>query len=512
MPEVAQSGHWDDVVVGGGSAGAVLAARLSQDPDRRVLLVEAGVERLGEPQASYPLGMAVLSGYNWEYAAYMGTRPSGRQGPYGVGRLLGGSSAINGAIALRGLPADFEAWAAAGNPEWSWKSVLPYFRALETDPDFPGEEHGSDGPIPVRRPRPEDLDPLARGFLRACREQGLPEVPDMTTGAVGAGPLPSNERDGRRVSTAEAYLEPARGRPNLTVWTRTEVSRVLFRGHRARGVEALREGRTVTAGADRVTLCAGGVNTPLVLERSGLGDGRRLTALGVPVVADLPGVGEGLADHVATVIWAVPKPEVCRKGVPWHQVMARLARPDGLPDLGIFLAGNVTEETIPEVGMVTDERIAVVLSAMLLAPKSRGAVHVSGAAPGDAPVITLGMLSERADVERLMEGTRLLWSLVRSPSMAGHLQDVLLWTERMILEEDRLRRSVSRFATPMWHPSGTAAMGPADDASSVVDQYFRVHQVENLRVVDSSVMPSPLLSPMNLTCIMLAERAAAWLA
>ncbi|MFI2620624.1 GMC family oxidoreductase [Streptomyces sp. NPDC018584] len=511
MPEVAKTDHWDDVVVGGGSAGATLAARLSQDPGRSVLLIEAGVERLGAPQDAYPLGMSVLTGHNWEYSAYTGVEPKGRQCPYGVGKVLGGSSAVNGAIALRGLPADFASWAAAGNPEWTWENVLPFFRALETDVDFKDGTHGSEGPVPVRRPATDEFDPVALSFLRACEEHGIPRVADMSTGAVGAGPLPSNARDGQRISTADAYLDPALGRANLTVWTRTKASRVLFDGARAVGVRALREGRPVEAMADRVMLCAGGINTPLLLERSGIGDGRRLHALGVSVVADLPGVGEGLADHVASVIWALPEPGMCREGVPWHQVMARVMGPDGVPGLGVFLASNVTEETIPEVGKVSEDRIAVVLSAMLLNPDSRGTVHSSGG-PDDAPVITLGMLSEPSDVARLMAGTRLIWSLLKSSAMSGTLREVLLWTERMIQDEDRLRKSVSRFATPMWHPSGTARMGPADGALPVVDQYFRVHQVENLSVVDSSVIPSPLLSPMNLTCIMLAERAAAWLA
>ncbi|AQS66344.1 GMC family oxidoreductase [Streptomyces pactum] len=512
MPEDAWLQHWDDVIVGGGSAGAALAARLSQDPQRSVLLLEAGVDRLGEPQDSYPLGMSVLSGYNWDYTAYMGTEPKGRRGPYGVGKLLGGSSAVNGAIALRGLAADFDSWAAGGSPEWAWEAVLPFFRALETDADFTDATHGCAGPVPVRRPAVDEFDPVALAFLEACEERGIPHTADMNTGAVGAGPLPSNARDGRRISTAEAYLEPARHRPNLSVWTRTEVSRVLFAGNRAVGVDALREGHPVQVPADRVTLCAGGINTPLVLERSGIGGSRRLASLGVPVVADLPGVGEDLADHVATVVWAVPRPGVCRKGVPWHQVMARVAHAGGVPGLGVFLASNVTEETIPEVGKVAEDRIAVVLSAMLLDPVSRGAVHASGAGPDDAPVITLGLLSERSDAERLMEGTRLLWSLLNASAMTRTLRHVLLWTERMIQDEDRLRKAVRRFATPMWHPSGTARMGPAGDASSVVDQYFRVHQVDRLRVVDSSVIPSPLLSPMNLSCIMLAERAAAWMA
>ncbi|MFE6165046.1 GMC family oxidoreductase [Streptomyces sp. NPDC056486] len=512
MPNAA----WHEVVVGAGSAGAVLAARLTENPDRRVLLLEAGNERLTEPAASAPLGTSILSGHNWDYTAYRGVKAEGRQFPYGVGKLLGGSSAVNGAIALRALPGDFDAWAAAGNPEWAWPAVLPYFRTLETDADFTGEAHGSNGPVPVRRSAPDLLDPVASGFLEACRERGIPLVEDINASDVGASRLPSNEHRGRRVSTADAYLEPARSRPNLDVWTGATASRVLFDGDRAIGVEVLRDGIRTRVYADRVTLCAGGINTPLILERSGIGEPERVARLGLPVVTELPGVGADLADHAALVIWGVPQPGSCRPTSPRHQVLARVASGldrsgpyDGGPDLALFLAGNVAARTVPDIATITDADTLVALSTMLLAPASRGSVHASGPWPDDRPTITLGLATDPADVSRLMTGMRLLWSLLDTAQLSSHVKEMLVWTRRMADDDVRLRRSVGRFTTPMWHPSGTARMGPPTDGSAVVDQRCRVYGTEGLRVVDASVMPVPPRAPTNLSCIMLAERMAA---
>jgi choline dehydrogenase len=393
---------------------------------------------------------------------------------------------------------------------------LPYFRKLEADADFTGEEHGSHGPVPVRRSAPDTLDPMATGFLEACRERGIPLVEDINVSDVGASRLPSNERQGRRVSTADAYLESARARPNLGIWTGTTASRVLFDGDRAIGVEVLRDGHRVRVHADRVTLCAGGINTPLTLERSGIGDPERIARLGLPVVAALPGVGADLADHAALVIWGVPQPGSCRPTAPRHQVLARVASGlahtgpyDGGPDLALFLAGNVAARTVPDIARITDADTLVALSTMLLAPASRGSVHASGPWPDDRPTITLGLATDPTDVTRLMAGMRLLWSLLDTEQLSSHVREMLLWTRRMAEDDIRLRRAVSRFTTPMWHPSGTARMGPSTSGSAVVDQRCRVYGTDRLRVVDASVMPVPLRAPTNLSCIMLAERMAA---
>jgi choline dehydrogenase len=501
---------WDDVVVGAGTSGCVLAARLSQDPYRRVLLLEAGPDPAVGALPNQ-LGIPVVTGFNWELSASMGADADSRPSPYPLGRVLGGTAAVNGAIALRGLPGDFHAWAAAGNPAWAWRQVEPAFAALESDRDAKGPGHGTDGPVPVIRARPHELGPLAEAFVRAGRQVGLPQIEDFNAGPVsGVGPIPVNGAAGRRQSTADVCLAPVRDRPNLAVWDGCHVDRVLLDGDRADGVAMLRDGRPVRVRAERIVLAAGGIGTPVILQRSGIGDPAALAAAGIEARVDSPGVGRNLIDHPAVPVWVLPNPGACTPGEPWYQVMARAATPASAdPDFAVVLAANIETVTLPEAGGAMGGRLAAMVSSMLLDPESRGTVAVGGPDPLAAPVIRLGLLTEPRDVTRLMHAMRVGWSVIRSEAFSCHAKQVMVWTDRMVGEDALLRRMLPRWSVPLFHAAGTARMGPATLPGSVVDERCQVHGVDGLAVCDASVMPGPVSAPPALTCVLLAERAAA---
>jgi choline dehydrogenase len=491
------------VVVGSGSAGCALAARLSEDRDCSVTLLEAGPDY---PDASalppeIASGLAPAFTHDWGYHSEPGSL--GRSLNLYRGRLVGGSSAVNATIALRGSPGDYDEWAELGNPGWSFAEVLPFFRQLERDLDFDDPGHGRDGPVPIRRVGPDELGMVHRGFLDACAASGYSRVRDHNAPAgIGAGLVPFNTVGGVRQSTARTYLAQARGRPNLTVRGGTLVDRLVVEDGRVLGVRLADTGEMLRA--DRVVLAAGSYGSPAILLRSGVGPAADLAALGIPVVADRPGVGANLIEHVNVGVvfdTAVPVPP----GAPWFGAMLTLPGQAGAGVVGMHIISGHRAGDGPD-----DPAIAWLLVG-LLKPRSRGRLRLRATDPAAAPIIEAGLLTHPDDIADLAVGVRVARQLARTSPLAGLLGEEQFPGVAVAQDGPDLEEAVRAGVDVYFHPVGTCRMGPADDRLAVVDARGRVHGLDRLWVVDASIMPTTPGAGTNIPTIMVAERCAAWL-
>ena len=495
---------FDVVVAGGGSAGCVAAARLSSTGRLNVLLVEAGPDYGGleDLPADVADSSAPTTDHDWGFVSE--PDEAGRVTSLPRGRLMGGCSATNGAFLMRAWPQDFDRWATAGNPGWSFDEVLPWLRDLENDADAHDGWHGRCGPVPVRRTAYDDLAPVHRAFVDSARAIGHPLVLDHNLPrAIGVGPLPRNVRDGLRMSTALTHLAPARGRPNLTVRARTLVDRVELSGTEAVGVR-LADGELVEA--DRVLLSAGAYCSPAILMRSGIGPAVQLAEHGIEPQADLPGVGTGLADHPLV---AVDLPTSPGFAGPRFQTMLTMrssfAAPEGPPDLHLFAAGPFDDPNSPTGGV-----FGVVTG--LLSPSSRGTVRLRSTNPADPPRIDVAHLCTDDDLARMVEATRHARRLAATRPLA----DLVLGEEltpgpAVADDEDSLAASIRSRVGSYHHPVGTCAMGPHPAGGAVVDATGAVHGVQGVWVADASVMPVLPSANTNLTTMVVGDRIAAWL-
>jgi choline dehydrogenase len=501
------AGVVDVLVVGGGSAGCVLAARLSEDGDRSVVMVEAGPDHaeLADLPADVVDASQPSVGHDWGYVSEPNV--AGRCIALPRARLVGGCSATNGCFAVRGAPADYDGWGRLGLTGWSFDELLPLFCRLEADADFRDGWHGVDGPIPIRRHPPEELNPVQQAFIDAAVSVGIPYVEDHNRpGAVGVGPTPRNARDGVRMSTALTYLASARGRPNLEIRPGSPVDRVEVRNGRATGMRLV-GGEVVAAG--RVVLAAGAYSSPMILARSGIGPMHHLAEIGVDVIVDLPGVGENLLDHPLV---AVDLPAAPGVSGPRFQAMAtvhsHLASTEEAPDLHLFVAGpfDVAPEVSPSgavFGIVTG----------LVLPRSRGSVRLRSADPMDPPRIDVGHLRHPDDVSRLVEATILARRISRTEPLARLVVGAELAPGLGVSDNDRsaLADSITSRVESYHHPVGTCRMGNDPANGAVVNPRGRVHGVERLYVADASVMPTIPSANTNLPTIVVAERLAEWL-
>ena len=391
-------------------------------------------------------------------------------------------SAVNATIALRGVPADYDEWAALGNDEWGWAKVLPSFRRLEDDPEGDSELHGRGGPIGICRWRPGELIPTQRAFFEVCRRLGFAEVTDHNhPEAAGVGPFPQTRRGRLRLSTAIGYLLPARHRPNLAIWPRCLVNRVLFAGDRAVGVDIGAEGQTEQVRGRRIILAAGAIGSPAILLRSGIGPGAALAGLGIEPVADLPGVGAGLADHPVTRLLLVPKPGSCDPGTPLAQMVARYTAPGSgeFNDMQQVMFSHVDVAAIggPQAVAAAGTPLAIGLPVALERPHARGRLQLASADPRVPPRIQLNFADDPQDLRRLMAGVRLAWQIAHQPEIARHTRHVALLSEDTMSSDDALASYVRATVSTQFHPCGTVRMGPADDPMAVVDQHCRVREI-----------------------------------